>query len=305
MPSHKGKLQMRLTEYQLGLVLITASAVVWSTAGFFDRLIPLEAWTVMTWRGVFSALGVGLVLFCTDKARVLDGFTRLGWQGWLYTVVSGLGMVLFIKSLDYTTVAHVSVIFATVPFAAAGLGWIVMRERPQASAVLASLIAFAGMVVMVGLSTEGSLFGDGLAFLMMLGVAVMTVIARKYPKLPIIHAACLSGLLSGAIGALMTVSLRDGTLGPLVQMSGSQFGFLALFGLANSALGLVLFTMGARRLPAIETGLIVALDAPLAPLWVWLAFQEVPSFATFIGGGMVFGAVGLHVIYASRSGAQG
>ena len=45
---------------------------------------------------------------------------------------------------------------------------------------------------------------------------------------------------------------------------------LALFGLVNSSIGLVLFTLGSRMLPAIETGLIGSLDAPLAPIWVWL-----------------------------------
>ena len=37
-------------------------------------------------------------------------------------------------------------------------------------------------------------------------------------------------------------------------------------------------------LPAIETALIGALDAPLAPVWVWLCFAETPSGETLIGG---------------------
>jgi len=44
-------------------------------------------------------------------------------------------------------------------------------------------------------------------------------------------------------------------------------------GITNSALLL----LGARYLPAIETALIPALDAPLAPLWVWLFFAESPA----------------------------
>jgi drug/metabolite transporter (DMT)-like permease len=76
---------------------------------------------------------------------------------------------------------------------------------------------------------------------------------------------------------------------------------LALFGLVNSAIGIALFTLGARLIPAIETGLIGALDAPLAPVWVWLAFAETPGRNTLLGGILVFGAVLAHVSLGARS----
>jgi drug/metabolite transporter (DMT)-like permease len=79
-------------------------------------------------------------------------------------------------------------------------------------------------------------------------------------------------------------------------VNGHEFLLLALFGLVNSAVGLGLFTIGARFLPAIETALIGSLDAPLAPLWVWLAFNETPSTITLIGALIVFTAVGIHLI---------
>jgi drug/metabolite transporter (DMT)-like permease len=52
-------------------------------------------------------------------------------------------------------------------------------------------------------------------------------------------------------------------------------------------------------LPPIETALIGSLDAPLAPLWVWLAFKETPSASTLIGGSIVFAAVGVHLVWES------
>ena len=45
---------------------------------------------------------------------------------------------------------------------------------------------------------------------------------------------------------------------------------LAAFGVVNSALAILLFMIGARHLPAIQTALIGALETPLAPFWVWL-----------------------------------
>jgi len=49
-----------------------------------------------------------------------------------------------------------------------------------------------------------------------------------------------------------------------------------------------------------NTALIGSLDAPLAPLWVWLAFNETPSASTFVGGLIVFVAVAIHVVVEAR-----
>jgi drug/metabolite transporter (DMT)-like permease len=43
------------------------------------------------------------------------------------------------------------------------------------------------------------------------------------------------------------------------------------------------------------------LDAPLAPLWVWLAFRETPSASTLIGGAIVFAAVGIHLLLGAAA----
>jgi drug/metabolite transporter (DMT)-like permease len=162
-----------------------------------------------------------------------------------------------------------------------------MRERPTSSAIIASLCALIGVGVLVGCGVEGNLFGDFLAFMMTLVMAIMMVISRQYQDIPIMPAACLSAVLSG----LAAIPMSEG-----LGVSASDLGMLALFGFVNSALGLSLFTLGARMLPAIETALIGALDAPLAPIWVLLVFMEIPSGATLLGGAIVFVAVGGHLI---------
>ena len=54
----------------------------------------------------------------------------MGRPAWSFALVSAFGMLCFITSFRLTTVAHVSIIYATVPFLAAGIAWFVMRERP-------------------------------------------------------------------------------------------------------------------------------------------------------------------------------
>lgn len=279
--------------YRIGLILVTGSAVAWSTAGFFTRLIALDSWTMLFWRGVFGALGVLIFMVAQEGWGALRGFRSIARLSWAYAVVSALGMIGFITSLGLTTVAHVSIIYGTVPFVTAGFAWLLMRELASASAAIASLVALAGVVIMVGLGgAESSVAGDLLALGMTASMAVMTVIARRDQGLAILPAVCLSALISA--GASWCFA---GT----VAVSGSELVELALFGLVNSAVGLVLFTLGSRRLPAIETALIGSLDAPLAPIWVWLVFAETPRLGTIAGGVIVFAAVALHILAGSRA----
>jgi len=279
--------------YRLGLLLVTGSAIAWSTAGYFTRLIGLDSWTILLWRGIFAAIGVLVFMLLTDGRKAFGQFAALGAPGWLFAVVSGAGMVVYITSLTLTTVAHVAIIYGIVPFVAAGLSWLVIREKPARVAIAASVVALIGVVVMVGLGTrEGSLFGDFLAFLMTVGMAVMMVISRRHRDMPILAAACLSAILSAlACWPLALHALPTNT----------QLVELALMGLVNSAVGISLFTLGSRMIPAVETALIGSLDAPLAPVWVWLAFGETPGMNTILGGILVFGAVVANIVLGARS----
>lgn len=277
--------------YRLGLILVTASAIAWSTAGLFTRIIPLDAWTILAWRGIFGSLALAVLIVALERGQAWANVKRMGWPGWTFALVSGAGMIMFVTSLRHTTVAHNAVIYATVPFIAAGLAWVVMREKPDSGAIIASLVALSGVAIMVGLGTEGGLLGDVLALGMTISLAVMMVIARRYPDVPVMPAACLSALISALACLPMSNAL---------SVSGYDLAWLAIFGIINSAVGLGLFTLGAKHLPAIETALIGSLDAPLAPLWVWLFFSETPGKATLVGGLIVFVAVVAHVLAGTR-----
>ena len=278
---------MALSDRTLCILYVTGSAIAWSTAGLFTRFLPLDAPTLLMWRGFFGALGLLALLILREGGGGLAGFARLGGPGWLYAGVSGGGMLCFITALTLTSVAHVAVIYAAAPFLAAGLGWWLLREKPGQRALIAAAIALTGAAIMVGLSAEGGLTGDLLAMGMTLAMALMMVIARARPGIPTLPAAALSASLS----ALVMLPLANPTLPPPGQLA-----LLAGFGIVNSALGLGLFLAGSARLPPVQTALIGALDAPLAPLWVWLVFAEVPGPATLIGGAIVMAAVIWHIL---------
>ncbi len=90
---------------------------------------------------------------------------------------------------------------------------------------------------------------------------------------------------------------------PLAQpaaVSAADLLYLMLFGTSQMGLGFLLLTMGSRLIPATATALISTLETPLAPLWVWLAFGEVPTTAAMVGGTIVLGAVVGHIVAESR-----
>jgi len=281
-----------MPNHRLGIALVTASAVAWSTTGLFTRILALDTATMLVWRGVFGAIGLIAVLIAMESPRGLRGFLRLGIAGAGYATISAIGMLCFIASLGLTTVAHVAIIYATAPFIAAALGWVVLREMPGRSAMIAAAIALGGALYMVGAAREGTLAGAALAFGMTAAMAVMMVMGRRYPEIPTLPAAAASALLS----ALVALPFASAALPDPPDLA-----ILAAFGLVNSALGLTLFLMGSRHITPIETALIGALDAPLAPLLVWIIFAERPSSQTLVGGAFVFAAVVWHIIRSTRA----
>jgi len=62
-----------------------------------------------------------------------------------------------------------------------------------------------------------------------------------------------------------------------------------------------LFTLGSRLIPSGQASLIATLETPLMPLWVWLAFAEVPSVRALVGGALVMGAVVADIAAGGRA----
>lgn len=72
-----------------------------------------------------------------------------------------------------------------------------------------------------------------------------------------------------------------------------QFVFLVIFGSLQMALPYALFARGLKHVSPQEAGMIVLLEPLLNPLWTYLISPETdtPSTATWIGGGLILGAL--------------
>jgi drug/metabolite transporter (DMT)-like permease len=285
------------SKHGLGVALVAAAAIAWSTAPFFVRLLPLDAFTILFWRGVFAGSATVVLLVLVQGRSGLTDLTRIHRGGLLFAVLSAVAMLLFIPSLQLTSVANVAIIMATVPFAAAALAWVWFREAPRKRTVLASAIAVLGVAISVGGASAGSdISGILLALLMMLAIAGMTVAARRYRDTPLVAAAALSNFL----GSAASLPFAQG----VASVSTTDLAILAAFGVLQVALGLTFFVLGSRHLPAAQAALIATLETPLMPFWVWLAFKDAPTGGQLIGGAVVLTAVVADIIGDLRSQAS-
>ena len=62
-------------------LLLIASATAYSTAGFFTRLIQVDAWTLLFWRGLFGGGFLAIIVVCPAARPAVAGDPRHGLGG--------------------------------------------------------------------------------------------------------------------------------------------------------------------------------------------------------------------------------
>ena len=87
------------SQHRLGIALVVAAAVAWSTAPFFTRLLPYDSWTILFWRGLFGGGLIAASAVLMQGRAGLRDLTRMGRNGWLVASLSTPGMVAFIPAL--------------------------------------------------------------------------------------------------------------------------------------------------------------------------------------------------------------
>jgi drug/metabolite transporter (DMT)-like permease len=275
-----------------GVMLVGASTVLWSTAGFFVRLIDLDVWTMVAWRSMFAFVTLLVVALIVGGWRAFGFRQSFVWPSLIYTPIAAISMISYIVALRLTTVANVMTIYATVPFLAAGIAYLLMRERVDRHVMIASSVGFLGVLIMAGFATRAQdIAGNAMALLMTACFAATVVMARRWPALDLTMVTALASALCGAV----CFTLASSTIPNL-----SQLALLFLFSLATQSLSYLLFLVGGRHIPSAEAGLVALLDVVLGPLWVWIAFAERPSAAALIGGTLTISAVVLYLMQQLR-----
>jgi len=272
-------------ERTLGIILVSCSAAVFGLTGVLTKSIHADPLTIICWRGFVGSILVALYVFWRRHRSGGRETLRLGWRGWLLAVEGALASIAFISAFKFTFVANVAVIYATAPFVTALLAWLLTREPFRLQTMAAAAVSLCGVAIMVwsGFGT-GNLFGDGLALLMTIGSGLYMIMVRAFRDTPVVWAGAVSAFLLFVLGWFVTdplaVSARDAIL-------------LATFG-ASFALSSILWTEGARLIPAAESGLLGSAEVPFAILFAFLFLGEIAPGASMIGGAIVLAAVFAH-----------
>jgi len=266
-----------------GVALVLLATVAWSAGGLFTRLLPFDLWTIVAWRGVFGTVFIGAYVLRRYGRDTLGTIRRMGRMGVFITLCSTAAITLFVPAFQRTSIANAFTIYAALPFVAAGISWLWLRERPTLGTMVASAIAMAGIAVMLGPSAQGPRLGDALAMLATTATALLTVAIRKSRRVEMVPVACLANILSVLVAAPLAAHLLDLTPRDYLVAAG--------FGLIPMTMGLMLYVIGSALIPAALATLINTMEAPIGALWAWIGVGEVPAAATFLGGGIVLASV--------------
>ena len=272
-------------ERTLGIILVSSSAAVFGLTGVLTKSIHADPLTIICWRGFVGSILVALyVLWRRHRSGGRESL-RLGWRGWLLAVEGALASIAFISAFKFTFVANVAIIYATAPFVTALFAFVLVGERFRLQTLAAAAVSLCGVAIMVwsGFGT-GHVFGDGLALLMTMGSALYMIMVRAFRDTPVVWAGAVSAFLLFLLGWFVTDPLA---------VSGRDTVLLATFG-ASFALSSILWTEGARLIPAAESGLLGSAEVPFAILFAFLFLGEIAPAASMIGGAIVLAAVFAH-----------
>ena len=276
--------RIRRPQRATGVALVLGAGALLSLSGIVLRQMESAGGgQIIFYRSLAFAVAVFLWLALHYRTRVLHAFAKVGRAGLIAGLSLGLGSVCYIYALLLTTVANALFIISAAPFMAALLGWMVLRERVRPTTWAAMAVALAGIAIMVFDGVRGGrLLGNLVAFGTPVSFAIMLVALRRAGDRDMIPAICLAGVVGAVVGFAMSDSL---------VIPRHDLALCIFLGVVQYGGGFVLLTLGARHLPAAEVALLSLVETVLAPLWVWIGVDEVPTLFTLTGGAIVLLAV--------------
>ncbi len=280
------------TDHRRGTLLAAIGVTVLSFDALLVRLAAAPATDVIFWRGLFMAVSLAFVLRVARGRWIGHSLIAGGRSAWILCLSMGLMQVLFVTALLNTAVANVVVILTAAPLFAAVISGLFLGEWVGLRTWVAMAVCLAGIALVFGGSIgTGQWLGDLLAITAALGVAINFTLLRRAPGIS--RLAVLGG--GGAVACLLVAAFAA----PL-QLGAMSLFWLALMGLVQMPLALLMMTTATRYLPSAEVALFFVIEAVLGTYWVWLILGEEPPGATLFGGALILGTLVVHSWIALR-----
>lgn len=274
--------------YFNGVLLVLMAGVFWSTMGLGIRsLDSANVWQILLYRSVSLSIFLFVLIAFRSGFKPIKSIKKSGVAG----IIGGWGLVVAfaggVYSIQTTTVANAMFLFASAPFFAAILGWFILRESVRKSTWIATLIAAVGIAVMVidGISV-GHMVGNVSALVSALGFAIFTIALRWGKLEDMLPAVFLAGIFAFVVSAVICYF---GEFNFVLTVNDASIA-LAM-GVFQVGVGLAIYTIGSKVVPAAELTLLSMTEVLLGPIWVWIFVGETASFYTLIGGVILLMAI--------------
>lgn len=291
------RLEKANISYVQGVILVLMAGVFWSSMGLGVRLIEqANVWQILFFRSIALATFLFCIISVRSNYKPVAVIRKSGVAG----AIGGAALVIAfaggIYAIQTTTVANAMFLFASAPFLAAVFGWIILRENVRRATWFAMIFAAIGIAVMVvdGIAA-GQAAGNLSALLSALGFAIFTI-ALRWGKLE----DMLPAVFMAGIFAIVTAAL-------VCQFKGYGFSvprndiLIAIFlGVFQVGLGLTVYTIGSKVVPAAELALLSMTEVLLAPFWVWIFLGETASLYSLVGGLILMLAIAANALSGLR-----
>ena len=290
-------IQPRGLSYAGGVALVLLAGVFWSSMGVGVRLIEVaDVWQILFYRSAALALFLFAIITWRSGYRPITRIRKAGVAG----VIGGIGLVAAfsggIYAIQTTSVANAMFLFASAPFLAAFLGWILLRESVRRATWIAMLLALAGIVVMVANGiAAGRMAGNVSALASAFGFALFTI-ALRWGKLE----DMMPAVFLGGIFAFLTAVVVCQVNGKGYAIPPGDIGIALALGIFQVGMGLTVFTIGSKVVPAAELALLSMTEVLLGPLWVWLFLGETADLETLVGGAILMFAITANALTGLR-----
>ena len=275
-----------LTDQQKGSLLAFVAVMFITPDSLFIRLSNIDTWGLVFYRGIIPFFTVFVVMLFIYKLSFFKTLLSSGYHGVIYVLTFSITNITFVVSIQNTNVANTLVMIATAPMLSAILSGIFLKEQPDKKTWISIIITFIAIIFIFYDSLGvGNFYGDILAFITAIGLAVGAVTIRSAKSKNLVPAAVVGKLFV----ALFALFFIDSFI--LVE---KDLIIVPLMCILCVAIPFVLVTIAPRFIPAAEVNLFFLLETIIGPIWVWFVIKEQPSLETLIGGMAIITTIAIH-----------
>ena len=280
---------IELKNPKIAVPVVLFAGILWSFGPLVVRYLdnPNQVpWQYIFGRGLTIFILLNLYLYFEEGIKFYKNYLKMGYSGIIGGTGLGIAMISFIYSITNTSAAITLLCLAAMPFFTALLAFLFLKEKITLNVWISIFIATIGIIIMAfGSTGSNSIVGFIFGMLSSIGFSIFSVTLRWRTQTPKFTTVAFSGFFCFVFAAIMLLSTKQ------VFFSTSYNG--ALFSLHGTlvCLGLILYSIGSKAIPAAELTLLSLTEVIGGIFWVWLpilGINEVPDTYTIVGGFFLF-----------------